>query len=106
MNDNIAHIFQRNKLKTSIESTKELISKKKAPDIQKVHHLSIANGKPNTLGLTSSNLKTDRSVKCAKNSNTVQSIQTLEMHIGKLSIVNTMNTRVNSSLIMKINQSI
>ena len=100
MNDNIAHIFQRNKLKTSIESTKELISKKKAPDIQKVHHLSIANGKPNTLGLTSSNLKTDRSVKCAK------SIQTLEMHIGKLSIVNTMNTRVNSSLIMKINQSI
>ena len=30
-NDNIAPIFQRNKEKTTIESTKELISKKKAP---------------------------------------------------------------------------
>ena len=31
-NDNIAPIFQRNKVKTTIESTKELISEKKAPD--------------------------------------------------------------------------
>ena len=30
-NDNIAPIFQRNKEKTTIESTKELISEKKAP---------------------------------------------------------------------------
>ena len=31
-NDHISPIFQRNKVKTTIESTKELISKKKAPD--------------------------------------------------------------------------
>ena len=72
---------------TTIESTKEL-------------HLSIVNGKPNTLGLTSTILKTDGSVKRAK------SIQTLETHIEKLSLVNTMNTQVNSSLIMKIHQRI
>ena len=72
---------------TTIESTKEL-------------HLSIVNGKPNTLGLTSTILKTDGSVKRAK------SIQTLETHTEKLSLVNTMNTQVNSSLIMKIHQRI
>ena len=32
MDDNISPIFQRNKMKTTIESTKELTSKKKAPD--------------------------------------------------------------------------
>ena len=32
MNDNIAPIFQRNKVKSTIESTKVLISEKKAPD--------------------------------------------------------------------------
>ena len=32
MNDNIAPIFQRNKVKTTIESTKVLIFEKKAPD--------------------------------------------------------------------------
>ena len=31
-NDNIAPVFQRNKVKTTIESTKELISEKKVPD--------------------------------------------------------------------------
>ena len=31
-NDNIAPIFQRNKVKTTIEFTKELISERKAPD--------------------------------------------------------------------------
>ena len=31
-NDNVAPIFQRNKVKTTIETTKELISKKKAPE--------------------------------------------------------------------------
>ena len=46
-------------------------------DVWKVLHLSIANGKLNTLGLTSTILKTDGSVKLAK------SIQTLETDIGK-----------------------
>ena len=69
-------------------------------DLRKILHLSIANGKPNTLGLTSAILKTDGSVKRAK------IIQTLETHIGKLSLVNMMSTQINSSLIMKINQSI
>ena len=31
-NDNVAPIFQRNKVKTTIEPTKELTSEKKAPD--------------------------------------------------------------------------
>ena len=48
---------------------------------------------------TSTILKIDGSVKRAK------SIKTLKMHIGKLSLVNMMNTQVNS-FIMKIHQSI
>ena len=87
INDNIAPIFQRNKVMTTIESTKELISEKRAQtDIQKVLHQSIANGKPNVLGLTSTILKMDGSVKLAK------SIQTLETYIGKLSLANPINT--------------
>ena len=75
-NDNIAPIFQKNKKKTTIESTKEFISKKKPQtDVQQVLHLFIANGKPNILGLTSSILKTDGSVKLVK------SVQTMETHI-------------------------
>ena len=85
-NDNIAPIFQRNKVKTTIESTKELISEKKALEGHTKSTSSIANGKPNTLRLTSTILKTDGSVKLAKG------IQTLERHIGKLFVVNTMNT--------------
>ena len=72
MNDNVAPIFQNNKVKTTTESTKILISEKKPrTDVRKVFHLSIANEKPNTLGHTSTILKTDVSVKRAK------SIQTL-----------------------------
>ena len=72
VNDNVAPIFQKNKVKTTTESTKILISEKKPrTDVRKVFHLSIANEKPNTLGLTSTILKTDVSVKRAK------SIQTL-----------------------------
>ena len=81
-------------MKATIESTKELISTKKPQtDVQLVLNLSIANGKPNILGLTSSILKKDGSVKLAK------SVQTMEMHIGKFFPVNMMNTRVHSSLI-------
>ena len=88
-------------MKTTIESTKERISEEKVPDGHtKVLQVSIANGKSNILGLTSTILKTDGSVKRAK------SIQTLEMLIVKLSFVNMMNTQIRCSLITKIHQSI
>ena len=99
-NDNIAPIFHINEVTTTTESTKELISKKKPQADVQVLHLSISNGKPNILGFTSTILKTDGSVKLAK------SVQTIKTQIGKRSPVNTMNTRVNSSLIMKTPQSI
>ena len=101
MNDKIAPIFQINKLKTTTESTKVLISTKKAPDKQtKSTSSSIATEKPSTLGLISTILKTDSSAKGAKGN------QTLYMHIGELFLVNMMTTQVNTSLIMKIHQNI
>ena len=88
MNDNIAPIFQRNKVMTTIESTKKLISEKRAPDGHTKSTSSIYCKWETKCSWAyfSLILKMDGSVKLAK------SIQTLETHIGKLSLANTINT--------------
>ena len=75
MNDNVAPIFQRNKVKTTIESTKELISKKKALDGCRKSTSSIYCKWETKYPWASTILKTDGSVKLAK------SIQTVKRHI-------------------------
>ena len=72
MNDKIAPIFQINKLKTATESTKILISKKKAPDKQTKSTSSIyCKWETKSLGLTLTILKTDSSAKGAKSNQTL-----------------------------------
>ena len=85
-NDNIAPIFQRNKVKTTIESTKKLISEKKVPDGPTKNTSAIYFKWEPKYTWAYINHSKNGSVKLAK------SIQTLETHIGKLSLVNTMNS--------------
>ena len=86
MNDNIAPIFQRNKVKATIESAKELLSEKKTPD-----------------GLTKSTSsiywKWETKYPWAYFNHSKN-----RLFCKTFSLVNTMNTRVNFSLIMKIHQ--
>ena len=84
--NNIAPIFQRNKVKTTIESTKKLISEKKVPDGPTKNTSAIYFKWEPKYTWAYINHSKNGSVKLAK------SIQTLETHIGKLSLVNTMNS--------------